>query len=61
MKKTGLFFTLTLISLVFGLLMIGDVSLLEAANNFGDKYYFIKHQLFWMGIGFILMISCFLL
>lgn len=53
-NKGGVFFFLVLFFLLFGLLMIGDVSLLEGERNFGDKFYFFKHQLIWGGGGLIL-------
>lgn len=49
--KLNAFFILVLLFLTFGLLMIGDVSLLEAERNFGDKFYFLKHQAAWLLIG----------
>ncbi len=54
--KTGLL-VLIAFFLLFGILMISDVSLLEAERNFGDRLYFIKHHLFWVGIGLTAMLA----
>ena len=43
-----------LILIGFGLMMIADISLVEATVNFGDKFYFLKHQLTWALVGGIL-------
>ncbi len=47
------YFLLGLIFLfiLFGLVMIGDVSLIQGAVTFSDKFYFLKKQLFWAGLG----------
>jgi len=39
---------------VFGLIMIADISLVEAETYFGDRFYFLKHQLIWVCLGGIL-------
>jgi len=49
--KGNSFLILVLLFLAFGILMIGDVSLLEAERSFGNKFYFLKHQLIWVGLG----------
>ncbi len=48
----------TLIIGVFGLLMVYNASSVAAFADFGDKYYYLKEQGKWLGIGFI---SCFFL
>jgi len=48
----GLFVVVLLLS-IFGLLMVFDSSQFEAFQEFGDKYYFVKQQLVWFGLGFI--------
>ena len=53
--KAGLLVLIALF-LLFGILMIGDVSLLEAERTFGDRLYFIKHHLFWVSIGLLAML-----
>ncbi len=40
--------------LLFGLFLIGDVSLIEAERNFGDQFYFLKKQISWAVLGSIL-------
>ncbi|MDO8498824.1 MAG: putative lipid II flippase FtsW [bacterium] len=37
---------------LFGLLMVYDASQFEAFRDFGDKYYYIKQQVFWVVLGF---------
>lgn len=37
-----------------GLVMISDVSFIQAEITFGNKFYFLKRQLIWLGIGGIL-------
>lgn len=36
---------------VFGIAMVFDASATEAAGSFGDKYFFLKRQAVWAGIG----------
>lgn len=40
----------------FGLVMIGDVSLIQGAVTFSDKFYFLKRQLFWAGLGTVSLV-----
>jgi cell division protein FtsW len=42
--------------IVFGLVMIGDVSLIQGEVVFHDKFYFLRHQFQWALIGIIVMI-----
>lgn len=39
--------------LVFGAIMVYDASIVSATRDFGDKYYYVKEQLKWIGIGLI--------
>ena len=52
MKRTDflLLFSAILLTL-FGLFMIYDVSSFVAFRDFGDKYHYVKDQLFWVGLG----------
>ena len=53
-SKTSLstqLFSLTLLLLVFGLIMIYSASVSEAIRVFGDKFYFVKQQLKWATLG----------
>lgn len=43
------------ILVIFGLLMIYDVSIIQGLKDFGDSYYYIKQQLIWVVIGFLSM------
>lgn len=36
---------------IFGLVMIFDASVVIAASDFGDKFYFVKNQIIWAGFG----------
>ncbi len=45
---------LTAFFIFIGLVMIGDVSLIQAEVTFGDKFYFLKRQMVWLGIGGVL-------
>jgi cell division protein FtsW len=44
-------FGLIFLFILFGLVMIGDVSLVQGAVTFDDKFYFLKKQIFWAGLG----------
>lgn len=37
---------------LFGLLMVYDSSQVEAFQDLGDRYYFFRQQLIWVGLGF---------
>jgi len=50
------FFVIAFSFLIFGLLMIGDVSLIEAERNFGDRFYFLKRQAVWATAGVLLFV-----
>lgn len=39
--------------IVFGLIMLFSASSIKAYNNFGDSYYFLKHQIFSLILGFV--------
>ncbi len=43
--------TAVLLLSAFGLLMVYDASVVQAFQNFGDKYFFIRQQLIWMTLG----------
>ncbi len=43
--------SLTIFFIFTGLIMIGDISMIQAEITFGDKFYFLKRQLAWAGIG----------
>ncbi len=47
--------TLVVLLTFFGLFMIYDASSYVAFRDFGDKYHFLKSQIFWIAIGFFLM------
>lgn len=46
-----LLFFLPLLLAIFGLLMVFNASSLTAVRDFGDKYYFLKHQAVWFIFG----------
>lgn len=37
----------------FGLIMVGNVSVVEAYRDFGDKLYYLRLQAQWVGLGFL--------
>lgn len=41
---------------LFGLLMIFDASVVAAIRDFGDKYYFLRSQSMWLGLGIVLLL-----
>ena len=51
-SKPDLFFIGLVLGLtVFGLVMVGNASVVEAYRDFGDKLYYLKLQLQWAGLG----------
>lgn len=40
---------------IFGLIMVYDSSVVQAFQDFGDKYYYIKQQLIWVVLGLAAM------
>lgn len=40
---------------IFGLVMVYDASVAHAYRDFGDKYLYLRQQLIWMVLGFILL------
>jgi len=42
---------LTFVLVVFGVIMVGNVSVVEAYQDFGDKFYYLKLQAQWAGLG----------
>lgn len=39
--------------IIFGLLMVYNASVVSAYEDFGDKYYFLKHQSIWAVLGLV--------
>lgn len=54
-QPSWLLFFLTLGLTLFGLLMVYNTSVVEAERVFHDRYYYLKNQLLWAGIGIFLM------
>lgn len=46
---------IALVLLGFGAIMIYDASIVTAARDFGDKFFYVKNQLLWIGIGLVAM------
>jgi len=44
---------LTFVLVVFGVIMVGNVSVVEAYQDFGDKFYYLKLQAQWAGLGLL--------
>lgn len=56
MKRIDFFLLLAVAFLTFfGLFMIYDASSFVAFRDFGDKYYYVKEQAFWILIGFVIL------
>ncbi len=51
-----LLLSLIFLFIFFGLVMIGDVSLIQGVVSFSDKFYFLKKQLFWTGLGTVCLL-----
>lgn len=49
-------FALAVLLTIFGVVMVYNSSIVQAYRDFHDKYYFLKRQVFWAGLGFALMI-----
>lgn len=49
---------LVLILTATGLIAVADASAPIAARDFGDKYYFVKQQAMWAGIGLVALFVC---
>lgn len=54
---TRIFF-LTCLFVIFGLLMVYDVSIAQSVSVFGNKYGFVKQQAMWALFGFVGLIIC---
>ncbi len=51
-KKTDLPLLFAVLVLVFfGLIMVYDSSVIQAFKDYGDKYFYIKQQIIWVGLG----------
>jgi len=46
---------LTLILTVLGLIAVADASAPQALSTFNDKFYFVKQQIIWGGLGLVLL------
>lgn len=45
--------TLVILLTIFGVIMVGNASVVEAYRDFGDKFYYFKLQAQWAGLGFL--------
>lgn len=50
------FFYLILILVTIGLVFVADISTPQALNYFNDKFFFLRQQALWAGIGIVAMI-----
>ena len=53
-----LMFLTILLLLIAGVLFVFDASVAEAFYQFGDKYYFAKQQMIWVGLGLSALVVC---
>jgi len=44
---------LTFVLVIFGIIMVANVSVVEAYQDFGDKFYYLKLQLQWATLGML--------
>ncbi len=51
MSESRLIFILVIALSIFGLLMVGSSSVVDAARNFNDKWYYFRLQAMWTGLG----------
>lgn len=51
------FLVLTIVLSIVGLVAVADASAPQALNTFDDPYYFIKQQMMWAGIGYVLLFT----
>lgn len=59
MARPALIITyLTLLLTVFGLVMVGDASVVDASRDFANKWYYLKLQSGWAAIGLIGFFFC---
>lgn len=42
---------------IFGLIMVGNASVVEAYRDFGDKLYYLRLQAQWAGLGFLVFLG----
>ncbi|OGV91106.1 cell division protein FtsW [Microgenomates group bacterium RIFCSPLOWO2_01_FULL_46_13] len=56
-KPDYLFLGLALFLTLFGLLMVFDASVVEAYQLYGDKFYFVKSQAIWAGLGLMALMG----
>ncbi len=42
--------------LLFGLIMVYSSTMIMAKENFGDSFYFLKRQVMWLSVGFIIFL-----
>jgi cell division protein FtsW len=47
---------LVLVLTVFGVIMVGNASVVEALQDFGDQYHFLRLQIQWVGFGILAMV-----
>lgn len=43
--------SLVFVLTIFGIIMVGNASVVEAYRDFGDKFYYLRLQLQWAGLG----------
>lgn len=56
MKNSQIISAITFGLVIFGLIMIGSASVVDAARDFSDKWYYLKLQSAWAGFGVILFL-----
>ena len=41
---------------IFGVVMVYDASVVSAFETFGDKFHFVKQQVMWAGVGWVVLV-----
>jgi cell division protein FtsW len=56
MARQRLIFYLTICLTIFGLVLVGDASIVDASRDFGDKWYYLKLQSGWAAVGVLVFL-----
>jgi cell division protein FtsW len=57
-QSDGWLFVIIFLICLFGILMVYDSSVAIAIRDFSNQYYFVREQMKWLVVGFIVMVVC---
>lgn len=60
-KVDKIFITITALLVLFGLIMVYSSTVILAKEKHGDSFYYLKKQLVWLGLGFLVFLTISLL